>query len=313
LIRRECLQSVGAFDERLSIAADYDLWLRILRAGYAFDCVQEWLGSYRLQPNSMVTNVSRTEHEVIAVLDRTFSDPHLPVRVLSLRDHAYSEWRLWLSLRYYASAAWDDAQRNLQVAIELNPRLLSARASFLETLCNEALDVRVDDALAFVAGVFSHLPPVAAEVASERMLVRARVQMGLALRAYAQDRIDVAQRFLSDALTQYPPLLDRSEDLAKMLVSYAMRLPVQSQVYIDSVLANLPLAAQHWKRLRAHALSDLNVACAFEDYFAGSRQMAARRLLSALRDRPGWLRNRGVISVLVKSLPGLLARPLSAG
>jgi hypothetical protein len=57
----------------------------------------------------------------------------------------------------------------------------------------------------------------------------------------------------------------------------------------------------------------MNIGCAFEDYFADRRRLAARRILSALCQRPSWIGSRGVVSVLARSLPKLLIGEQTAG
>jgi glycosyltransferase involved in cell wall biosynthesis len=58
LIRRECLERVGTFDERLVCAEDWDLWLRIAEH-YSFDCVEEDLVWVRQHPSNAQKNELR--------------------------------------------------------------------------------------------------------------------------------------------------------------------------------------------------------------------------------------------------------------
>ncbi len=53
IARRSALVGVGLYDESLSRAEDYDMWLRIARAGYRFRFVDRVLGVYRLRPGSL--------------------------------------------------------------------------------------------------------------------------------------------------------------------------------------------------------------------------------------------------------------------
>jgi glycosyltransferase involved in cell wall biosynthesis len=54
LIHKEALIAVGGFDENRSLASaeDYDLWLRLLKAGYAIRSVKNPLTLYRVHPGS---------------------------------------------------------------------------------------------------------------------------------------------------------------------------------------------------------------------------------------------------------------------
>jgi len=53
LMRKEAIEAVGLYDENLRYAQDYDLWLRMLRKGYSFSIVPEFLYRYRISPESV--------------------------------------------------------------------------------------------------------------------------------------------------------------------------------------------------------------------------------------------------------------------
>jgi glycosyltransferase involved in cell wall biosynthesis len=310
LIRRQCLDVVGPFDEEIpSVSADWDMWLRIAQAGYPFACVQEPLGAYRIQRDSMLADVSGLEYATFTILDRVFSDPQLPADVVAVKEQAYGAWRFWISCRYYATGRWDDARRNLEGALALRPQLLNHLVDLVQPLCDEALSLRVTDPLQFVADVLDHLPVGAYDLRRCRSHLLGRVYVGLALRNYGVGNIADAKRELAEAVALDPTILKRTKDFADSLCHHAMCLLVEAPLtYVETVLQNLPAGAQQLERARASALSGVNVACAFQDYFTGHQGRAARRILSALRRRPSWLKNRGVVSVLVKSLPKLLTR-----
>jgi glycosyltransferase involved in cell wall biosynthesis len=59
VIRRSVLAKVGAFDESLSHAGDYDLWLRIARSGYRFRFVDHVVGVGRSRPGSLSSDWGR--------------------------------------------------------------------------------------------------------------------------------------------------------------------------------------------------------------------------------------------------------------
>jgi len=308
LIRRRALDQVGLFDESIpAISADWELWLRIAMAGLPFACVQEPLGAYRIHSDSMLADVARLERATVAILHKVFSRPdHLPAGVAAMEGQAYARWRLWLGCRYCAAGQWGDGRRNLAQALALHPRILNDERELAWTLYNEALDLRVGDPSQFIDGVLDHLPPAADGLRRRRPGLLGLVQAGLALREYGLGNVEDGRAQLAAAIDRYPMLLRHPEDFARALYERAMHLPGPPHRYVRTVLHNLPPEAQALAHVRNRVLSDVDVACAFEDYFNGRPARAARRILRALRRRPSWLKNRGVVSILAKSLPRAL-------
>lgn len=308
LIRRKCFDQVGLYYDDVW-CGDWDQWLSIALAGYQFHCIQEPLGAYRILPGSMMANVAKLEHGVFATLDKVFANPQLPADVVAVRDQSYGTMHLWLSWSYYASGLWDDAQRNLAEALTLLPQLLEHPEDLLESLCGHALSVRVSDPIKFVSDVLDHLPACAAALGQYRTGLLARTYVGLALRNYAFGHLEEAQRHIEEAIALNPALLVDLAEFAELLRHYATKLPVSApSVYVETVLQNLPPGAQQLASVRSHVLSDVRVTCAFEDYYANRRNLVVPQILQALRYRPSWFKNKGVVSIFLRSLPALLSR-----
>lgn len=302
LIRRECLDELGFLAGSWSL--DWEMWLRIAQGGYLFACVQEPLGAYRILPGSGMSDVAMVEHDSLAALDGVFADPQLPAEVITVRDTAYGNARFWISCRYYEAGQWDDAQRNLAEAIALRPNLLEHPKDFLAHFTEEALSARrLGDPIKFVEGVFDHLPACAERLRPFRSYLLGRVYAGLALKSYTHGNIAEAKRQLSEGLKLAPSMFEQTDDFADLLASYAVRLPVGEPLeYVETVFQNLPLGAQRLQRGRSRVVAGVNIAYAFLDYFAGRRGLVVRRVLTGLRYRPSWFANRGVVSILLKSL-----------
>lgn len=302
VIRRESFERVGLFDESIW-SSDWDMWLRLAQSGCRFGCVQEILGAYRIMPDSTMSDVSRTERMDVRLLDKVFADPQLDPSIQAVKSEAYGIWRFWLSRRYFATASPQDGERNLAEALRLHPALITDHSAFLETLANEALDVRVSDPFVFVDAVFTHLPPAAKSIQNEREFVLSQMHIGLALRAYASGDLADGQAHIQQALTLKP---NQAEHFVQRCAAYAMRLPVKPIEFLQTVLKHLPPEAASLKSQRSLLMSNVAIACAFEDFFAGQRKQAGHQILTAARWQPSWLTNKGVLSVLAKSLPDVI-------
>ncbi|ALF56202.1 glycosyl transferase family A [Nostoc piscinale CENA21] len=71
LIYREALIELGGFDESLSAAQDWDMWLR-LAAKYSFICVPKVQILYRVSANSLSSNLVRQEKACLQVLEGAY-------------------------------------------------------------------------------------------------------------------------------------------------------------------------------------------------------------------------------------------------
>ncbi len=304
LIRRECIDKVGVFDETVW-SSDADMWLKIAIAGYHFGCVQEPLGGYRILADSSMADVERTERMDMAILDRVFANPTLPQEAKDSKEAAYFNQRFWLACRYYTLGKWEDAQRNLRVSLQLRPALLNKWGELLQLFCTNALDPRVGNPVEWVDNVFDHLiPEVETLIGEQRGYLKSWVLTGLSMRNYAYGRIEEAKHQFAEAIAFNPALVDKTDEFSRTLSDYALRLPVVPGEYVDCVLTNLPTEGAHLATLRNHVFSEVNIASAFRDYKIGHLAEVPPKVLSAVRIRPLWLKNRGVLSILVKSLPG---------
>jgi glycosyltransferase involved in cell wall biosynthesis len=72
LMRREPVESVGGYRPEIDPAQDYDLWLRILDAGFEIDNVPRVLLRYRMHPSS-VSSTRRARQAACALMARAAS------------------------------------------------------------------------------------------------------------------------------------------------------------------------------------------------------------------------------------------------
>jgi hypothetical protein len=306
LVRRQHLEAVGAFDENVpAVTADWDLWLRLARSGVQFACIQEPLGAYRAQCDSMMSDISQLERGAVAVLDRAFSasQPRLPVAVAALKPQAYGEVMVWLSCRAYAAHCPEDGQRYLAQALSLYPRLANSSEALARMLWEDALSPRVSTPQQFIASVFGHLPPQAGPLRRRHALIIRQVGIGLALRSYATGDIAEAQQRLLQALGTGALAAGQVEEFAGALSHHAMHVPTGSpDGFVERVLHHLPDAVTELARVRPRVLSEVHIGSAFEAYAAGHWKQVFGHLLRAAHYSRRRLWNRGVASIFLKSM-----------
>jgi cellulose synthase/poly-beta-1,6-N-acetylglucosamine synthase-like glycosyltransferase len=94
LIRRECLETVGLFDEDLLFLEDLDLWIR-LASLYKFGAIEEPLVRYRQYSGSKSTNCQENLLAFRQIIEKTFESA--PIELLYLRDRGYGRINLYLA------------------------------------------------------------------------------------------------------------------------------------------------------------------------------------------------------------------------
>ena len=102
VVRRECLEKVGNFDESVFIPADWDLWLR-LSEQYQVGYIDEPLTGYRKADNYTIANIEESLDEEIQVLKKAFARRKTP----NFSTHIY------LSNTYYRTGLLYGAVKDL--------------------------------------------------------------------------------------------------------------------------------------------------------------------------------------------------------
>jgi glycosyltransferase involved in cell wall biosynthesis len=127
LMRRECFDRVGLFDETLKARVDYDMWIRMAKH-YRFAYLDRVLAHFRIH-SGRYTRV-KSEHFAqvctsrIKVLDKAFADPDLSEDILSTKPIAYRNAYMDIGLGWLSSRTWRESVRNFRKAIRISPNPL---------------------------------------------------------------------------------------------------------------------------------------------------------------------------------------------
>jgi len=82
VVRREVFETVGAFDENLQLAIDYDLWLRASRR-FDFDFVDEPVVRYRTGHANLSSRLRERIMTVLSILRRFGGEPGVDPRAIN--------------------------------------------------------------------------------------------------------------------------------------------------------------------------------------------------------------------------------------
>ena len=149
VVRRTCLNDVGDFDKSLSIAQDYDLWLRI-SYNWKVQLVAKRLFTKRNLDGSLSSNLAKTALERIALFEKTLRT--LP----GMKARSRRLLRQQLALNH-----WDVGYERFD-----GFRFQEARKSFLSSLLHDWKNVK---SLAYFAATFLPVSLVRAARAKKRV------------------------------------------------------------------------------------------------------------------------------------------------
>lgn len=224
MVRRLWIDRVGLFDERFRAYEDWDMWLRLARAG----CPMRWtphpVSMYRFHTHQMTQDRERMTTATFAVLAKVFSDPTLPEHWKNLKDLAYANAYLRAAIQAYRMGDFQEGQQALGEAVRLDPDLCANDAKELARRLSALADSpKIHDKLAFLEQVYQHLPDslLTLERRKRADLGQFAVDQGFA--AYQRGNWALARRYLLQAIKYQPRYLMNRGVLVILLRSMRQR------------------------------------------------------------------------------------------
>lgn len=120
LIRRDCFDRSGLFDEALSSSQDWDMWIRLARH-FQFDFVPEILAKHYVHGEQISTSLSSKIASRRALVKKYCSDLAAHPRILS-------QHYLRIGVLYSLSGDFDQGRRCIYAALKLHPAQASGLA-----------------------------------------------------------------------------------------------------------------------------------------------------------------------------------------
>lgn len=142
-----------------------------------------------------------------------------------------------------------------------------------------------------------------AGAAPDRFEATAHHYLEATIASHIAGEISLVERSLAIALQRYPSLLDRAEPLRHYLISFTYDDPPEASLnWLRSLFNNVLPNTPRLKNLYSQILSDLYMREVFEGVARQDVQRIDSHLLAGLLSGPGWLLNKGVVSIAIKSL-----------
>ncbi|MDM9379595.1 glycosyltransferase [Chlorogloeopsis sp. ULAP01] len=122
MVRRVCFEEVGVFDPSFTIAADWDMWVRI-GLHYPFKVIKEPLTYYRKHSRSMTSNWQAAMRDCGVAIEKIFS--YVSPELQYLKNHSYGRLYFYHAQQRVRSLERDycEASRLYKKAVSYYPRL----------------------------------------------------------------------------------------------------------------------------------------------------------------------------------------------
>lgn len=132
IVRRECFDAVGIFNESLAMSIDWDLWLRI-SAKYEFEYMDEVTYLYRQWPGQMSKNFETRFGCAIRVM-KQFLEEHPGLVSASTASLAWAHTYSGFGEKLRSVRRWRDAGKSYLGALRARPTYLPAWKGLVRVL-----------------------------------------------------------------------------------------------------------------------------------------------------------------------------------
>jgi glycosyltransferase involved in cell wall biosynthesis len=133
MVRSDCFEKSGVFDQNLKFAEDWEMWIRIAR-NYSFAVIKEPLVDYRFHANNKSKNHIKGIDNFRLIIEKSFQS--VPFELLYLRNKSYSRINLIFAWKYIRNQEpdCDKADYFRNQALKHSPQLLFSKQNFRLTI-----------------------------------------------------------------------------------------------------------------------------------------------------------------------------------
>lgn len=136
IIKKECFETCGYFDENLTVSEDYDLWIRI-SSRYKFIYLDEKLVYYRITTGSLTKDRKRMLNNAFNVFSKNICNYEILSKVKLLTIiRFYSDTYKSLGLYYYDSANYAVSLKLFMFSVLLYPFYFESYTMFIKSFVN---------------------------------------------------------------------------------------------------------------------------------------------------------------------------------
>ena len=209
LIRKECFEKAGLFEERKEFmrSEDTEMWVRIAAANYCFAYLDEPLFFHRVVKNSLSHDYSSHAKSEFARLEKFFKRTDLDKAIMEMKSIAFSLIHFEYSAKFYNNKNLSEGKKHLRLAIKTCPQLIKNTNWILEWLAGYSLDPAVENPKDFIKYVFFNLPEEAESIKKLQKRALGRYHLAAVFNSYKNHDRAAVKAHLFQALKYEPKCL----------------------------------------------------------------------------------------------------------
>jgi glycosyltransferase involved in cell wall biosynthesis len=303
LMRREWAIKVGGFSDEFKLhSEDRDFYLRLILAGCQFAGIESFLAYRRLYKNRIVGKIAERLEVMKRVIDKALLAPECPPEAKALRDVAYAKIYLTWAYQEFTQDEIDAAQEYLEEAVSLDPSLLLNHAEKLITTFTWASIRDGTEHEPILRRLFTQLPARLAwlEAYMERAIAEGYLKKALCDLMWERD-LEAKEGFKRaialNAQIDKPFLWYLSEQLFIYEIAFGA---AKTQAVFEKLLPHLKKIGPNKSIRWLHGYYAITQA--FKKYEVGDYNGVPQKILNAIFHDPNYLKNLGVLSMLVRSM-----------
>jgi glycosyltransferase involved in cell wall biosynthesis len=310
VIRRDWADRVSYFDENyISGGEDLDFPCRLALAGCKFANVDRALNYRRLHSGRTKKRLPARLDDYLRALNTTFSDPRCPADVLTLRKEAYANRYLEVAMYALFQGETADGRAWIREALALHPTIIEGFPSrLLNLLLNHSIADESQDHESLLQFVFEQLQPDMPQLGDQLNWAVARGYLLKGLRAILWERMAEGNVYFTRAKALNAEI---DESLLQTL-AYQLML-IEREFGEETGHKAFQRFTPHLVQLGGwRTLRKLQGIYAINRAFLSFKTQKYGKVLTnvgwAVTSDPSYLGNRGVMSILARSLISI--RPL---
>lgn len=303
VMRRDWALQVGLFDPAMGSAEDTDFPCRLALAGCKFASVDQVLNYRRYHSGRGRKNLAQRLRDVARAQEAIFADPRCPAEAIAIQDTAIKHHLMVIVSLALLQEETEVAQASICnlaridfSTLEGNPCELMGFL-MMESVADENLDHEI-----LLRRMLSQFPLEMTWLAAQYDWAVARGYLWRGARAVIWDRPDVGQRHLMRAAELHAEIDELFiQFLTHHLINYEVAFGADAAYSRMNALA-VQLATVGGRVAAQRLRSSYSVNRAFQKYQAGEHRQVPKIVLQSLANHPAYLTNRGVLSILLRSI-----------